>query len=75
MKNEAPQSLKHAEAIEPFYYFNSSCMQYHPRVLGFPARTNDSNPIVCNVCNESYSECVLNHFINSTHTLVSLYVD
>ena len=75
MKDEAPQSLKHAETIEPNYYFNSSCMQqYPPRVLGFPARTNDFNPIVCNVCNDSYTKCVLKRFINSAQTLVSLYV-
>ena len=75
MKDEAPQSLKQAEAVEPFYYFHSTCMQqYTHRVIGFPARTNRLNPIVCNECHESYTQCVLNRFLNSTQTLVSLYV-
>ena len=75
MKDEAPQSLKHAETTEPFHFFNSTCMQQYPhRVIGFPARTNEFNPIVCNECHESYSQCVLNRFLNSKQTLVSLYV-
>ena len=75
MKDEAPQSLKRAETMEPSYYFNSSCQQqYHRRVLGFPARTSDSNPIVCIECNGSYIDCLLNRFKNSTQSLVSLYM-
>ena len=75
MKDEAPQSLKRAETTEPFHFFNSTCMQQYPhRVIGFPARTNGFNPIVCDECHESYSQCVLKRFLNSTQTLVSLYV-
>ena len=75
MKDEAPQSLKRAETTEPFHFFNSTCMKQYPhRVIGFPARTNKFNPIVCNECHESYSQCVLKHFLNSKQTLVSLYV-
>ena len=75
MKDEAPQSLKRAETMEPSYYFNSSCQQqYHRRVLGFPSRTSDSNPIVCIECNGSYTDCVLKQFMNSIQSLISLYI-
>lgn len=67
-------SLKEAEKSEVSYVFGDCEVEYHRRVLGFPPRSSDMNPIRCIKCSEEIEECVVRQFKNSNQSLISLYL-